>query len=43
MKIVIPFDVKRGPSEDARNVKLPLEGYHVYIFAWEVGGAKISL
>ena len=40
-KIVIPFDVKRGPSEDARNVKLPLEGVScVYFLAWEVGGAK---
>jgi len=40
-KRVIPFDVKRGPEEDARDVRLPLEGVsHVYFLAWEVGGAK---
>jgi nucleoside-diphosphate-sugar epimerase len=39
--IVVPFDVKRSPKEDARNVSLPLEGIsQVYFLAWEVGGAK---
>jgi nucleoside-diphosphate-sugar epimerase len=38
---VVHFDVKRGPAEDARVVRLPLDGVsHVYFLAWEVGGAK---
>ena len=35
------FDLKRGPSEDARTAKLDLNGVdRVYFLAWEVGGAK---
>ena len=38
---VIRFDVKRGPNEDARTTKLPLDGVdRVYFLAWDVGGAK---
>jgi len=38
---VVPFDLKRGPHEDARIVQLPLEGVDgVYFLAWDVGGAK---
>lgn len=35
------FDLKRGAHEDARFVRLELEGIdQVYFLAWEVGGAK---
>lgn len=38
---VIRFDIKRGPHEDARTMKLPLEAADcVYFLAWDVGGAK---
>ena len=38
---VVRFDIKRGGHEDARLVKLPLDGINrVYFLAWEVGGAK---
>lgn len=38
---VLRFDLKRGAHEDARVVRLDLEGVdQVYFLAWEVGGAK---
>jgi nucleoside-diphosphate-sugar epimerase len=38
---VIPFDIKRGPEEDGRVVRINLEGIdRVYFLAWDVGGAK---
>jgi nucleoside-diphosphate-sugar epimerase len=38
---VFRFDLKRGTHEDARLVRLELEGVdQVYFLAWEVGGAK---
>lgn len=38
---VIRFDLKRGAHEDARTVRLPLDGVdRVYFLAWDVGGAK---
>ncbi|MCX6890325.1 MAG: NAD(P)-dependent oxidoreductase [Verrucomicrobia bacterium] len=38
---VVPFDLKRGAQEDARVVRLPLEGVAgVFFLAWDVGGAK---
>lgn len=38
---VLRFDLKRGAHEDARAVRLELEGVdQVYFLAWEVGGAK---
>ena len=38
---VVHFDIKRGDHEDARRIRLPLEGVdRVYFLAWEVGGAK---
>jgi nucleoside-diphosphate-sugar epimerase len=38
---VIRFDIKRGESEDARHVNIPLNSVdRVYFLAWEVGGAK---
>ena len=40
-EIVIPFDIKRDASEDARIAKLPLDGVdRNYFLAWEVGGSK---
>lgn len=40
-EIVIPFDIKRGTHEDAREVKLPLDKVdRVYFLAWLVGGSK---
>ena len=38
---VVRFDIQQGEHEDARRVRLPLEGIdRVYFLAWEVGGAK---
>jgi nucleoside-diphosphate-sugar epimerase len=38
---VTRFDIKRGEHEDARFAKLDLDAVdHVYILAWDVGGAK---
>jgi nucleoside-diphosphate-sugar epimerase len=38
---VLPFDIKRGAAEDARQARLPLEAVdRVYFLAWDVGGAK---
>ena len=38
---VVRFDIKRGDHEDARRVRLSLDGVdRVYFLAWEVGGAK---
>lgn len=38
---VIRCDIKRGPSEDARKIVLPLNRVdEVYFLAWDVGGAK---
>lgn len=38
---VVRCDIKRGPSEDARKITLPLDRVDaVYFLAWDVGGAK---
>lgn len=38
---VVRFDIVRGPQEDARSVKLPLDKVdNVYFLAWDVGGSK---